>query len=80
MDVIGRFLLDPFQQMRWGLSVGGGLSVLAARGDRLRPVLAVAADLERRRTSPGIAPAFQLGLGGGVRAGMALRWGTVRTR
>jgi hypothetical protein len=80
IDLIGRFLLDPFQQARWGLSVGGGLSLLAREGDRVRPLLAVVADLERRRTTPGIAPAVQVGLGGGLRIGGALRWGTPRFR
>ncbi len=79
-DVIARFLLDPFQQARWGLSAGGGVSLLVRAGDRVRPVLAVVADLERRRTTPGIAPAFQIGVGGGLRVGAALRWGTPRIR
>jgi hypothetical protein len=76
-DVIGRFALDPFREHRWGLSAGGGLSVRydAAEADsrhRWRALVAVVVDLEGPRAGP-IAPAVQLGLGGGLRAGIVLR-------
>ena len=75
LDVIARFLFDPFREHAWGLSAGAGISVRAAQHDRLRPYLATIIDLEGRRSAGGISPAFQLGLGGGVRVGAALRWG-----
>lgn len=80
VDVVGRFLLDPFRQSRWGLSVGAGVSVRSEYGKPLRPLLLTVADLEGPRSAGGVSPAFQVGLGGGVRVGMALRWGdrTVR--
>jgi hypothetical protein len=75
VDLLVRFLLDPFRQSAYGLSVGGGLSARAEPGDRVRPRLLVAADLEGRRTTHGIVPAIQLGLGGGVRIGVVVRRG-----
>jgi hypothetical protein len=75
-DLLVRFLLDPFRQSAYGLSVGGGLSARAEPGDRVRPRLLVAADLEGRRSTRGLVPAIQLGLGGGVRIGVVLRRGT----
>jgi hypothetical protein len=76
-DAIGRFAFDPFRERRWGLSAGGGLS---ARYDdrptngrrRWRALIALVVDLEGPRGG-GVAPAFQVGLGGGVRAGVILR-------
>jgi hypothetical protein len=67
VDVIARGTLDPFRQQRWGLSIGGGLSYR-----RSRTHLAVIVDLE----GPEIArllPALQVGMGGGIRAGVGLR-------
>jgi hypothetical protein len=74
VDLLGRFLLDPFRQSRLGFSAGAGVSLRAESGDRVRPQLLVALELEGRRSSHGVSPSFQLGLGGGVRAGVALRW------
>ena len=70
-----RFLLDPFRQSAYGLSMGGGLSARAEPGDRVRPRLLLAVDLEGRRSSRGLVPALQVGLGGGVRVGVVLRRG-----
>lgn len=74
-DLLVRFLLDPFRQSAYGLSVGGGLSARAEPGDRVRPRLLVAAEMEGRRSTHGIVPAIQVGLGGGVRIGVLLRRG-----
>lgn len=74
-DLLVRFLLDPFRQSAYGLSIGGGLSARAEPGDRVRPRLLVALDLEGRRSSHGLVPALQVGLGGGVRIGVVLRHG-----
>jgi hypothetical protein len=75
VDLLVRFLLDPFRQSRYGLSVGGGLSARAEPGDHVRPRLLVAMDVEGRRSSHGVVPALQVGLGGGVRVGVILRGG-----
>ncbi|MEP6989615.1 MAG: hypothetical protein ABJA80_01705 [bacterium] len=74
LDVVGRFLLDPFRRTPFGLSAGAGLSLRARHGDRIRPYLLMVADLEGPRTAAGVSPALQLGLGGGVRIGLAFRW------
>jgi hypothetical protein len=74
LDVLARFLIDPFRQSRWGLSAGGGVSLRATDGDRVRPNVLLAIDLEGPRSRSGVSPAFQVGLGGGVRGGFGLRW------
>jgi hypothetical protein len=74
-DVIGRFLFDPFRERRWGLSAGGGLSVRYDQGmgaRRWRPLLALVVDLEMPRIGS-VAPALQVGLGGGARVGLIIR-------
>jgi len=80
LDLIGRFLFDPFRQNRWALSAGAGVSVRAHVGERVRPWLVTVLDLEGPLNSSGFAPAFQLGLGGGVRLGGGLRWGARSAR
>lgn len=65
-DIIARFLLDPFRQQRWALSVGGGLSF------RRHTYLAAVLDLEGPEMR-GFVPAFQLGLSGGTRGAVILR-------
>jgi hypothetical protein len=80
LDVAARFLLDPYRQSRWGLSAGGGVSLRADAGEKIRPKLLVLVDLEGPRSSNGFSPAFQLGLGGGVRFGVGLRTNGRTTR
>ena len=80
VDLLGRFLLDPFRQSRLGFSAGAGVSLRAESGDRVRPQLLLVLELEGRRASNGISPSFQLGLGGGVRAGLGLRWSSRTVR
>ena len=80
LDVIGRFLFDPFREHAWGLSAGAGVSLRVAERDKVRPYLAAVVDLEGPRGASGVAPAFQVGLGGGVRVGVGLRWGGKVTR
>jgi hypothetical protein len=80
VDLLTRFLLDPYRQSAWGISAGGGLSLRAEPGDRVRPLLLVALEVEGRRSARGIAPAVQVGLGGGVRIGVVLRRGLPQRR
>ncbi|HUQ46591.1 MAG TPA: hypothetical protein VM033_08085 [Gemmatimonadaceae bacterium] len=80
LDVLARFLLDPFRQTRYGVSLGGGMSLRAEPGERARPLLLVAMDLEGRRAGNGWVPAVQLGLGGGARLGIILRRGAEGSR
>lgn len=73
VDVIARFLLDPLRETRYGLSVGGGITLPYADGDkRVGTFLTAVIDLERRM-SRGVTPALQIGLGGGTRIGVVLR-------
>lgn len=78
VDLLSRFLLDPFRQSAYGLSLGGGLAVRAEPNDRVRPLLLVAIDVEGRRAENGWVPALQVGLGGGVRLGVILRHSSTR--
>jgi len=71
-DAIARFLLDPFAESSWGLSIGGGMSVLFADGAQTRGYLVVVADLEAPRIGA-LVPALQVGLGGGLRVGLVAR-------
>ena len=73
VDLLARFLLDPFRQSAYGLSLGGGASLRAEQGDHARPFLLVALDIEGRRSTHGVVPAVQVGLGGGARVGVVLR-------
>ena len=73
VDVIGRFLVDPFREMRWGLSIGGGASVLFVAGEGERGYLVLVVDVEAPPLRRAVVPAFQIGLGGGVRVGIIAR-------
>ena len=80
LEVTSRFLLDPFRESPYGLSIGGGLGVTnASAGSRWRPYLAFLFDLELPRTGQ-VTPALQLGLGGGARLGVVFRTGVDRWR
>ena len=80
VDAVARFLFDPFRQSRWALSAGGGVSLRAREGDIVRPYLLAVIDLEAPRTAGGLSPAIQLGLGGGIRLGLVVRWSDLRIR
>lgn len=71
-DVIVRFLLDPFRESTWGLSLGGGVSVRYEPLRGWREYLAVVVDVEGPSGGP-IIPALQVGLGGGARVGLVVR-------
>ena len=80
VEFVSRFLLDPFRESSYGLSVGGGFGVTnLAHVARWRPYLAGVLDVELK-SSPGLTPAIQLGLGGGARLGLVLRSGSDRRR
>ena len=72
VDVIGRFLIDPFYQQKWGPYAGAGVSVRGARGSDARGYVVAVIGVEGR---PGrfIVPAVELGLGGGTRIGVIIR-------
>jgi hypothetical protein len=68
-EVAIRFLLDPINQHKRGLSIAGGLGYVD------RAYLLVAADLEGQPMG-GWRPALRFALGGGVRLGLVLRRST----
>ena len=73
-ELVGRFLLDPFRQSRWGFYGGAGLVARqdGASDPRSYITLLVGAEL------PGggrMRPALELGIGGGTRIGFAVRRG-----
>ena len=78
-DVLARFLLDPFAETRWGLSIGGGLSAIFADAARTHEYLVVILDVEAPRVGK-VVPAMQVGLGGGVRVGIVARASRPRQR
>ena len=73
VDVLGRFVLDPFRQSRFGVSAGAGLSTRVEHGQRATPLLLVALDLEEHQRGASWVRAVQVGLGGGARLGVVLR-------
>jgi hypothetical protein len=80
VDVITRFLFDPFRETPVGLSLGGGVSLPYTDGQqRLRPYLTMVIDVEGRVRGP-VTPALQVGLGGGTRIGVVLRTSRPRWR
>jgi hypothetical protein len=90
-EATARFVLDPFRQARYGLSLGGGVGLTNSEGlfsepdvfgqqtERWRPFLVLLADLELRQGA-GLTPALQVGIGSGIRFGVVLRSATNRWR
>jgi hypothetical protein len=67
-------VVDPFNESGRGVYAGGGLGLrYHADNDEWRPLLVVALGIEGP-VRHGRAWAAELGLGGGVRAGIVLRW------
>lgn len=71
-DLYSRFHLDPYAESRWGpyLIGGGSYRIDARRSGRL--FLLVGLGVEGPRSN-GLVSAIELGLGGGVRLGVAVR-------
>jgi hypothetical protein len=68
-DLIARFTFDPYREMRWALSVGGGVSYDAELKELF---LALHGDLEGPRVR-GITPFASAGLAGGARFAVGVR-------
>lgn len=80
VDAVARFTFDPLRETPYALSLGGGISVPYVAGDeRLRPLLTAVIDIEGRQQGK-YTPAFQVGLGGGVRVGVSIRTSPTRWR
>ncbi len=71
-ELLLRWVSDPFRRARWALHAGGGVGVAVESSRALRPLGIVTLGVEgpaKGRWLPGV----ELGLGGGVRAGLTMR-------
>jgi hypothetical protein len=74
-DLYTRFSLDPYHQYSWEPYFGvGGTVRLDSGGPGTRSYLLGFIGFNGPSTG-GIAPGFELGVGGGIRLGVTLRWG-----
>lgn len=79
-DLVNLFHVDPFRESRWALYGGGGISFrrdYAANESSTFLLLVLGVEGPRGKA---YAPAIEIGLGGGVRAGVVLRRSGERTR
>jgi hypothetical protein len=72
LDAYGRFHLDPFGEARWAPYLVGGGSFRADARARGHLYLLTGLGVEGPTTGH-VVPAFEIGLGGGVRIGVVLR-------
>ena len=72
VDALARFVVDPFRESRWTPYAAGGVGALFDDEERWRAVLVAALGIEGPAAS-GVVPAVEVGFGGGVRVGIALR-------
>ena len=73
-DLVARFLLDPYREHRWGPYAGGGMSALHHDGGDWTGAIVAVVGVEGSATTA-LRPALEVGLGGGTRIGVVLRWG-----
>lgn len=79
VDVLARWLSDPFRQSRWGINAGGGVGIRFEDAREARVVAIVTVGVEG--TSDGRwVPGVEVGLGGGVRVGVTMRRAPARRR
>ena len=72
VELLGRFVLDPFREGARGPYAAGGLSQRLEAGLRPRTRLTAVIGIEGRPRGAW-APSFEAGFGGGVRVGLVLR-------
>jgi len=73
-DLYGRFSLDPYRQYYWEPYLGAGTTTrFDSGGPGTRTYLLGVIGFNGPVTG-GIAPGVELGVGGGVRLGITLRW------
>jgi hypothetical protein len=77
-EVLARFLLDPFAESTYGLYGFGGLGATLLE-NHIEPRIILGLGIEGPRRG-GRAVAAELGLGGGVRLGLAIRSARPRRR
>ncbi|MDF1502457.1 hypothetical protein [Roseisolibacter sp. H3M3-2] len=72
LEALARFHIDPLRQSRRGIYAGGGLAAAVRRGGA--PAWQLVAQLGAEgRPRGGVAPAVEVGLGGGARVALVLR-------
>jgi hypothetical protein len=79
VDLLARWLSDPFRESRWAINAGGGVGLQVERGRSPTPVAIVTLGVEGPSDGRWV-PGVELGLGGGVRAGLTLRRAPLRRR
>lgn len=72
VDIVSRYLLDPFRETRWGLYGGAGATVRWTPRERAHPYLLLVAGVEGPERGRW-RPAVEFALGGGARLGIVLR-------
>ena len=73
-EIVGRFVLDPLRQARWGLYGSTGLVARHEDGPGTRAFVTIVVGVELP-TSSRTVPAVELGMGGGVRVALVVRRG-----
>lgn len=73
LEVVSRFLFDPFGEHRRGVYGGAGVAVRHLAGDVTRPELVLVVGVEGPRVGRAPIPSIELSLGGGARLGMVWR-------
>lgn len=72
LDGLVRFVVDPLREFRWAPYASGGLSAMYDRREDWRAVLVGVLGIEGPAVH-GVVPAVEVGFGGGVRVGVAIR-------
>lgn len=73
LELVSRFLFDPFGEHRRGVYGGVGVAVRHLAGDVTRPELVLVAGVEGPRVGNAPIPSVEVALGGGLRIGMVWR-------
>jgi len=79
IDLLARWLSDPFRQSRWGLNAGGGIGVRFEADRTPRTIAIVTLGVEGRGDGRWV-PGVEAGMGGGFRLGLTLRRPAARRR
>jgi len=72
VDGLVRFVVDPLREFRWAPYAAGGIGGIYDGSEKWRGVLVGALGAEGPVTGH-VVPAIEVGFGGGVRVGVALR-------